>query len=69
MDTVGALPDGTEAYWLANGITESKPMMEEPEGLGKFENGTYDDAFQIEAAKAAAKNDGAIAVGLGGTGI
>ena len=42
--------------------------MIEPEGPGRLPDGTHDDDFQKKAAKAAAENGGALALGLGGTG-
>ena len=57
-----------EAYWLLNGSSRINLTLEEPEGLGIFPDGSYDEAFQIEVADKVVENEGALIIGCGGVG-
>ena len=57
-----------EAYWLLNGSSRLNLTLEEPEGLGIFPDGSYDEAFQIEVADKVVENQGALIIGCGGVG-
>ena len=42
--------------------------MVEEEGLGRFADGSYDDAFQEKVADAVVEHEGGLMLGAGGTG-
>jgi hypothetical protein len=54
---------------LRNKASRSYPeTLEEPEGLGRFADGSYDEAFQEKVANAIVENEGGQILGAGGTG-
>ena len=57
-----------DAFWLRNKDSRSYRYLEEPEGLGRFPDGSVDDAFQEEVAEAGVENEGILILGAGGTG-